>query len=127
MSRTPQVSLSLPAEAASVATARRFILEAKWSGTKEHADRLALLVSELATNAVLHARTEFSISVHSLGRKVRICVEDGNPSLPVAKDYGPTAATGRGIALVEALSSRWGVEQKAAGKIVWFELDERMA
>ena len=47
---------------------------------------------------------------------------DGNPVFPSIKEYGPDAATGRGLTLFNTLASNWGVQPVDGGKIVWFEL-----
>ena len=82
----------------------------------------ALLTSELVTNAVLHAATPMSITLHTLPDRIRIDVADGNPAFPSVKDYGKDAATGRGLTLFNTLASNWGVQAVDGGKIVWFEL-----
>jgi anti-sigma regulatory factor (Ser/Thr protein kinase) len=82
----------------------------------------ALLTSELVTNAVLHAATPMSITLHTLPDRIRIDVADGNPVLPSIKEYGTDAATGRGLTLFNTLASNWGVQAVDGGKIVWFEL-----
>ena len=82
----------------------------------------ALLTSELVTNAVLHAATPMSVTLHTLPDRIRIDVADGNPAFPSVKEYGKDAATGRGLTLFNALASNWGVQAVEGGKIVWFEL-----
>jgi len=82
----------------------------------------ALLTSELVTNAVLHAATPMSITLHVLPDRIRVDVADGNPALPSLKEYGRDAATGRGLTLFNTLASSWGVQAVDGGKIVWFEL-----
>jgi GAF domain-containing protein/anti-sigma regulatory factor (Ser/Thr protein kinase) len=82
----------------------------------------ALLTSELVTNAVLHAATPMSITLHTLPDRIRIDVADGNPNFPSIKEYGKEAATGRGLTLFNTLASNWGVQAVDGGKIVWFEL-----
>lgn len=81
-----------------------------------------LLVSELATNAVLYARTPFTLSASLDGRVVRVAVEDGDPHLPELREPWPTDTSGRGLLLVDRLANRWGSERTAGGKRVWFEL-----
>jgi anti-sigma regulatory factor (Ser/Thr protein kinase) len=83
---------------------------------------ITLLVSELATNAVLHAHTPFDVVVRHRGGRVRVSVADENPATPVLKDYGVDAVTGRGMQLVAALASDWGTEAAKGGKSVWFEM-----
>jgi GAF domain-containing protein/anti-sigma regulatory factor (Ser/Thr protein kinase) len=82
----------------------------------------ALLTSELVTNAVLHAATPFTVTLHLMADRIRIDVADGNPVAPSIKDYAADAATGRGLTLFNTLASDWGVQRVAGGKIVWFEL-----
>jgi len=120
-------TLNLPADAASVGAARRFAADVRWAGAEELADRLLLLVSEAATNAVLHARTPFSVSVKPAGRCIRVEVEDRSEELPTRKNLRETDPTGRGMLIIDALSSRWGIETRPGGKVVWFELEKDMA
>jgi GAF domain-containing protein/anti-sigma regulatory factor (Ser/Thr protein kinase) len=82
----------------------------------------ALLTSELVTNAVLHAATPMSVTLHILPDRIRVDVADGNPAFPSIKEYGQDAATGRGLTLFNTLASNWGVQAVDGGKIVWFEL-----
>lgn len=110
-----------PSETASVRAARRFVVEAA-AGSGVEVDNLALLVSELASNAVLHGRTSFAVALRVLDDRVRVSVSDQDPRPPVIERNQPTAVTGRGMLLVESLASRWGVEPTDSGKTVWFEL-----
>jgi GAF domain-containing protein len=82
----------------------------------------ALLTSELVTNAVLHAGTPLSVTLHLLSDRIRVDVADGSPVLPALKDYSADAATGRGLTLFNTLASDWGVQPAPGGKIVWFEV-----
>jgi GAF domain-containing protein len=88
----------------------------------EVAECAALLTSELVTNAVLHAGTPLSVTLHFLSGRIRVDVADGSPVIPAVKEYGPDAATGRGLTLFNTLASDWGVHAVPGGKIVWFEL-----
>ena len=88
----------------------------------EVAECAALLTSELVTNAVLHAATPLSVTLHVLSGRIRVDVADGSPVIPALKEYGPDAATGRGLTLFNTLASGWGVHPVPGGKIVWFEL-----
>jgi GAF domain-containing protein len=83
----------------------------------------AFLTSELVTNAVLHAGTPLSVTLHLLEGRVRVDVADGSPVIPWVKDYGTGAATGRGLNLFTTLASNWGVQAVSGGKIVWFEVE----
>lgn len=81
-----------------------------------------LLVSELATNAVVHAGSPFSVVVRAEDSRVRVSIRDASTVTPTLRDEGPGAVSGRGIRLVAALSADWGVEVTADGKTVWVEL-----
>ena len=81
-----------------------------------------LLVSELATNAVMHARSAFVVSAALLTESVTVEVEDASAQLPEVLQPATSSETGRGMSVIEALSSRWGAEPTAEGKRVWFEL-----
>lgn len=86
-------------------------------------DALALLVSELVTNAILHVGASIQLDVH--GRTpgtVRVDVRDPSPFAPRKRDAGESTS-GRGLALLEALADRWGVDVTNRGKSVWFEVD----
>jgi anti-sigma regulatory factor (Ser/Thr protein kinase) len=79
-------------------------------------------VSELASNAVLHARTEFELVVSVTDRRIRVDVRDRNATMPMLKSYERESVTGRGLHMVAASADQWGFEATSAGKIVWFEL-----
>ena len=82
-----------------------------------------LLVSELATNALLHGRTGFTVVLAALpGGALRLEVSDGSRGVPRARRYGEEATTGRGLRLVQDLADAWGVERTDDGKTVWVEL-----
>ncbi len=87
-------------------------------------DDLPLLVSELATNAVLHARSDFQVSVVHSGPRVRVEVFDQNTRLPSFAVAPPDAYSGRGLMLLRRLATAWGVESHSdVGKTIWFELE----
>ncbi|MGQ7295121.1 ATP-binding protein [Quadrisphaera sp. KR29] len=115
---------SYPPVTASVREARRFVeAELGARGRADLADDAGLVLSELAANAVLHARTPFEVVVSGAGRdRVRVDVVDGSPALPLLAATPQTSTTGRGMVLVAALASRWGSERLEEGKTVWFEL-----
>jgi anti-sigma regulatory factor (Ser/Thr protein kinase) len=87
------------------------------------AERVALLVSELAANAILHARSQFSVRMLVEPSRVRIEVTDQGPGVPVRRNYGKDAITGRGLTIVESMSDRWGSDQLEESTIVWCEVD----
>ena len=118
----PPLTRSFRPEPASVAEVRSFVASSV-EGPRALVDDLCLVASELATNAVLHARTPFTVGVEQRPDSVRVVVEDGSPRRPVASDAAPATTTGRGLAIVDALSLQWGVQPSAEGKAVWAELD----
>ena len=112
--------------AASVGRARTFVdvTLASWH-LDNLRDRAALLTSELVTNAVIHARTRFSVAVllDSSVTSVTVEVSDGSFEMPRSEGAEIDDDRGRGLALVGRLSSRWGCRPEAEGKTVWFALD----
>jgi anti-sigma regulatory factor (Ser/Thr protein kinase) len=95
-----------------------------------NADQAAGNIAELAANAVRHGRVprrDFALRlVHRpAAALIRVEVSDTNPALPVRLAPAPADADGgRGLLLVDALASRWGVtERTGPGKTVWAELD----
>ncbi|MFF5371406.1 ATP-binding protein [Streptomyces sp. NPDC013187] len=80
-----------------------------------------LLVGELATNAVVHARSPFRLTLFAAHGLLRCEVADTARRVPRVLDAG-TGESGRGMFLVEALAQRWGCHRDGPGKTVWFEL-----
>jgi anti-sigma regulatory factor (Ser/Thr protein kinase) len=119
----------VPGDAAGVGNARRFLRRTLdgWGVDPETSDTAVLCLSELVTNAVIHADS---------GCAVQVVLEDDVLTITV-RDHGlPNAASGelveeplrvhgRGLQLVEALTTRWGSERDTVGATVWFVLDLR--
>jgi two-component sensor histidine kinase len=85
-------------------------------------DDAVLLVSELVTNAVMHAQTPLEVQVHVGKGAVRVEVQDDSDALPIARIPRNEATGGRGLQLVERIARAWGIERRTRGKVVWFEL-----
>jgi anti-sigma regulatory factor (Ser/Thr protein kinase) len=84
---------------------------------------IELLASEVVTNAIVHARSAPSVEMVVSDQVVRVAVEDQSDEPPQLRDVSPTALTGRGMKLVDGLSSLWGTERvRGGGKQVWFEV-----
>jgi anti-sigma regulatory factor (Ser/Thr protein kinase) len=81
-----------------------------------------LLTSELVTNAVLHAGGTIGLRASWENDRLRVEITDGSTTTPEADRVVSEAASGRGLQLVGALSTRWGSSPTATGKVVWFEL-----
>lgn len=83
-------------------------------------DDVRLVVSELATNAMVHARTPFAVTLSSMDGGVLLVVRDGSTSVPARGAPNVLDMGGRGLVLVEMLSREWGVTANADGsKSVW--------
>jgi anti-sigma regulatory factor (Ser/Thr protein kinase) len=119
------VTLDLAPNPASVGEARRFTVDTlrRW-GRDDLTTSGALLVTELVTNAILHARTMVRVILERGADSVRVEVRDGSPIRPALRNHGLDATTGRGLALVSQLSDSWGVDVDGAGKVVWAQLAE---
>jgi hypothetical protein len=86
-------------------------------------DDVELLLTELITNAIIHARSDVEVRLEPSGAGVRVEVIDGNPTMPIAGTLTPAALSGRGLTLVQSISTRWGAHHNTAGgKTVWFEV-----
>lgn len=86
-------------------------------------DAIELLVSELVTNAVVHAGSPVDLTIRHLGNRTRVEVSDASALLPRMRPA--TIEHCRGMHLVAALAARWGAEGHVGGKTVWFEVEDR--
>jgi len=104
----------------SVRAVRSFVREmaSQWGADPDVA---ALLASELAANAVVHANSVFEVRVPTDGEVFRVEIVNDAPEM-IAALKEPSEESGRGLHIVEALSKRWGTEAYDHEKVVWFEL-----
>lgn len=110
-------------EPRSVRDARRFVAEHLDDADQETAERMVLLVSELATNVVRHAETDFLVVLTRTGGVWRVEVHDTGPGQPTVQRRDSARSSGRGLQLVNDLADDWGVRQGRGGtKAVWFTL-----
>ncbi|PLS74954.1 MAG: hypothetical protein CYG61_09975 [Actinobacteria bacterium] len=117
------ITAELACDPKSASLARRLVANALTdAGHGAMVEQASLLVSEAVTNAILHAGTPILLTCSWTGSSVRVEVHDGSPVLPGVRHYNAEATTGRGLSLVAALASRWGVEAGDHGKTLWFEL-----
>lgn len=117
----------LPCDASSVGVARRLLRHELTTLRHTYVDAdlvdaAGLLVSELVTNAVVHARTDVTLRATIRRGVLRIEVADGSPVVPTPRRPSGLAGTGRGLQLVDRLANRWGVQKSRGGKTIWFEL-----
>lgn len=125
-----KLQLVLPAAEHAVALARRSTREAlnAWQLARLE-DTAVLLVSELVTNAVLHARGTHAVALELevMGTWLRMEVQDADPCWPQPHTPQAFDESGFGFILVDSLAGKWGVRETAYGKAVWAELDTREA
>jgi anti-anti-sigma factor len=112
-------TIELPADAGTPRMARRAVAER--IRDLPRGDELLLCVSEVVTNAVLHAGTPRHLSVREEGDHLLVEVADGDPRVPVKRDHDITSPTGRGLHFLDDLTLRWGSRPTGDGKVVWFE------
>jgi anti-sigma regulatory factor (Ser/Thr protein kinase) len=116
-----------PPEPVSAPAARLFIDEIGWEDDIDTRRRLAAAVSEVVTNSILHARTDFSVEVTVRDDRIRVGVRDESPQLPSRQLYESLQPTGRGLLILDEMADRWGYSPDGSGKTVWFEIERRRA
>lgn len=106
----------------SVASARHFVTSSLEGAGVPRAtvETATLLVSELASNAVQHARSAFSVGMTQHGHSITVAVADESGVQPRVRE--PSVDGGRGLRIVEALAEEWGVRDRHPGKTVFFRL-----
>ena len=91
-------------------------------------DVAVLLTSELVTNAIVHAQTEVAVTITRDDQStITVAVSDSSRNEPRVQRHTDDAATGRGLGILDALASSWGVISGAAGKTVTFTLHQQTA
>jgi len=85
-------------------------------------DKASLVVSELVTNAVQHAASTCLVVVSRTAEGIRVAVRDTGPGTPAVGSSDQEDERGRGMMIVEALASAWGVDVEGASKTVWVDL-----
>ena len=110
-------------ESSAIGAARCFVADTlnSWGLTTLIEDG-SMVISELVTNAIIHAGSDFAVSVSSDGDAVRLSVRDHSPAMPVMCTPLPVAISGRGLRVIAALTRRWGTDLVGDGKVVWAEL-----
>ncbi|MFH8374997.1 SpoIIE family protein phosphatase [Streptomyces cyaneofuscatus] len=94
----------------------------------EQVDSAVLMVSEMATNVLVHTDGDALMAAEVSGergeRRLRVEVADASDELPHKRRPGEMASSGRGLVLMEMLADAWGVDPRGEGKSIWFELYE---
>ena len=111
---------------ASVGAARHHTVQQfdDW-GLRAHSGAAALLVSELATNAVIHAGSAFEVALTRRDDSVGLVVSDRSMEPPVRQGHDADSPSGFGLTIVSQLASDWGWEREERGKKVWAVLGTR--
>lgn len=95
----------------------------RW-GLGHLSDPAGLALTELVANVVRHVPgRRCSVLILREPYGLRVEVADGVPGAVYAKAADPLDEGGRGLVLVEAVTDRWGADERADGKKVWFECD----
>ena len=111
----------LEPSAGSAGAARDVLRDAlREAGRERWRDAAEVALSEAATNVVLHAHTSFEVRIEVASDEVRVEVRDFSSMIPVQRGSDEQATTGRGMALIAALTAECGVRVLPEGKVVWF-------
>ena len=114
--QAPDEGLTLPSGPQSVAAARRYAVETcRAGGYRGDCDTLVLLVSEVATNALIHGAGQVRVRVLNHGPRLRVEVSDNSEAMPAVRALERDTEGGRGLALVNALAAAWGAEPEPGG------------
>ena len=109
----------------SVAGARHFVRDLLSDQPREIVEAAELMTSELATNSVRHAHSDFELAIHRSRDEIRVEVSDHGQGQPVPRSPTPREQSGRGLQIVQELSEDWGITPSPDGKLVWFTLPLR--
>jgi anti-sigma regulatory factor (Ser/Thr protein kinase) len=120
-----KTSRSFPSDPGSTTAARRFVLQAVGNAPAGLRDAIAVMVGELAMNAVQHARTPFRVTIDLADGTLRVEVTDSGGDRPKAGPMPPPGSLrGRGLPIVASLADDWGVvpSRPGPGKGIWFRV-----
>ena len=120
-----KIARSFPAEVESIPAARRFVAGMLVDVPTDLSDAIAVMVSELAMNAVQYAGTQFGVRAEVSAGSLRVEVTDAGGGLPELQPFPPASSPrGRGLLIVHLLSDDWGVipSPTGTGKSVWFQI-----
>lgn len=119
----PESTWRFPWDPLSVRLARQQVADRlRELGRPDRIGDVTLVVSELASNAVLHAGTDFELQLDVTSNGIRIEVHDGAGGVPQPKGQEAGGVGGRGLLIVASIASIWGTTATSSGKCVWAEL-----
>ncbi|MDT0317920.1 ATP-binding protein [Streptomyces millisiae] len=121
-------SLTLDYAPRSPSLARRFVKIALTArGIKAETESLDVVVSELVTNSVMHARPATSASIRlrlwQVRHLIRVEVYDADPRIPMPRRTKPDDERGRGMYIIRDLAANQGFYRSRTGKCVWVDMD----
>jgi anti-sigma regulatory factor (Ser/Thr protein kinase) len=117
------VRRTFPLDPTSASAARRFVSDVltQWR-LEQLIHQATLMTSELVTNSVLHTSGELKLALFADGERLHVEVVDHSERLPALQNPDADAPGGRGLLIIEALAENWGVDARAVGKAVWFDV-----
>jgi len=116
--------LSVPPDSAAPGAAREFLREALANRDLDGFGQVSeLLTTELVANVVDHVGCEITLRVFARPDAVRVEVDDTSAEVPAVQQQDSSRPRGNGMLLIDGFATRSGVDARAAGKTVWFELD----
>jgi anti-sigma regulatory factor (Ser/Thr protein kinase) len=122
------VPRTFAASSGSVGEARRYVAGLTTDLPTSLQEAIALMVSELSTNALVHASGDFDVDVDRTDGDIVISITDHGGGVPAVQSPPSHEPHGRGLQIVAALSDDWGMRSgSGAGKTVWFRLSLRGA
>lgn len=105
-----------------MSAARHFVRDVLREQPRETVEAAELMTSELATNSVRHAHSDFELAIHCSRDEIRVEVSDHGQGQPVLRSPTPREQSGRGLRIVQEFSDAWGTVPSTNGKLVWFTL-----
>jgi len=94
-----------------------------WHADETNIDDVVLVANELVANAIVHAGTSAEVMLERIGPHLVVRVSDGTDNAPEIRAHAPGALGGRGLVVLDAVASEWGVELVGTGKEVWARFD----
>ncbi len=124
----PGHEMSVPASSTAPRAAREFLRDTLHTQDLDGLGHVSeLLTTELVANVVDHVGCAVTVRAYAKPGWLRVEVDDASTDAPAVQWQDPSTPRGNGMLLVDGLATRWGVEARAAGKTVWFELDATTA
>ncbi len=120
-----KTSRSFSPDPGSTRSARHFVLHAVGNAPPGLRDAIAVMVGELAMNAVQHARTGFEVTVELADGALLVVVTDSGGNYPAAGPMPPPRSSrGRGLPIMDSLADEWGITPSphGPGKSIWFKI-----